>query len=214
MRPTLYHNADDLLANCQQINDCFVWPALRARSPSLSPHGTLAQMFYTSSIPRIMFTICRFPPSGRLIRCCNQHQCINPYHYVESKKVRRKRIKSKQPTRLLPHQEKGRHLIAPDDETLRSLRPSNAELLNQLATSAAQAGFDGKGVINAKQHFVPFRHAIRVNPDAPVLVIKRDKPVPRVPPSEIDALFSDGIFKQIELRKKRKLDESVKKKDW
>lgn len=173
-RPLRYACADDLLANCRIHDDCFLWPPNTLSIPTLSPSSPIAKEFGTVSVPRILFTICRFvPASHKLVRRCANPYCVNPYHYSESKKVMDKRLKLKDPHGLLPTQESRRHLIAPPDDVLYTLRPTNPAHLKVLMDSAALAGFDAKGIIEKRSFAVPVRHHVYAEPDKPVLVLKR-----------------------------------------
>ena len=174
-RPIKYRNADSLFANCRQINDCLVWREAAAQTPAIAPTSPLALKFGTSSVARIVFTICRFPPSGRLIRCCDQSYCINPFHHIEAKSIRKKRIKSGHPTSLRPQQESTRHLTAPSDEELVAMRPVDPHITMLLANSAAVAGFDGSGILNRRGEYIRSTKPkpTYADPNKPVLVIKR-----------------------------------------
>jgi hypothetical protein len=204
-RPIKYSNADSLFANCRQVNDCLVWPDAVAQTPAIAPTSPLALKFQTSSVARIVFTICRFPPSGRIIRCCDQPYCINPFHHIEANAVRKKRIKSGHPSSLLPQQETTRHLTAPSDEELIAMRPVNPNITMLLANSAAVAGFDGSGILNRRGEFVRMGKPkpTFADPAKPVLVIKRGT-APATPEEkeviEKDAedFFSGSFFKALQ----------------
>ena len=101
VRPLKYANADDLLSNCEIKDECFVWPKSTTPMPMLSPHSPMAKEFGTTSVMRILFTICRYIPSGpRLVRWCNNPFCVNPYHHAEAKVWRAERAKLDNPNGL------------------------------------------------------------------------------------------------------------------
>lgn len=169
-----YACADDLLSNCTLKDDCFIWPSGTLTTPVLSPTSPMSKEFGTVSVVRILFTICRFvPASPKLVRHCANPFCVNPYHHSESKKWMDKRLKLKDPHGLLPTQESRRHLIAPPDDVLYTLRPTNPGHLKVLMDSAALAGFDAKGIIEKRSFAVPERPRTYAEPDKPVLVLKR-----------------------------------------
>ena len=169
-----YACADDLLSNCTLKDDCFIWPPGTLNTPVLSPTSPMSKEFGTVSIVRILFTICRYvPASPKLVRHCVNPFCVNPYHHAESKKWMEKRLKLKDPNGLLPAQESRRHLIAPPDDVLYTLRPTNPAHLKVLMDSAALAGFDAKGIIEKRSFAVPVRPRVYAEPDKPVLVLKR-----------------------------------------
>ena len=173
-RPLRYACADDLLSNCTLKDDCFIWPPGALTTPVLSPSSPMAKEFGTVSIVRILFTICRFvPASPKLVRHCANPFCVNPYHHAEAKKWMDKRLKLKDPHGLLPAQESRRHLIAPPDDVLYALRPTNPAHLKVLMDAAALAGFDAKGIIEKRSFAVPERVRVYAQPDKPVLVLKR-----------------------------------------
>ncbi len=239
-RPPKYTNADDLLNNTTEHGECLIWPdyGSNVSSPVLSPASPLAKLFMTNSVPRILFTICRFVPEGRLVRCCDNPFCVNPYHFVESHKVRRKRITLSKPDRpfrtaagkdldrmttptdLLPTQAVKRHLIAPDEETLRTLRPSDPKRLLQLANSAAQAGFDGKGVLSPRNTFIPIREARIVDPSMPVLRMRFNDPrkdptkdIVSVSIADIEAeVMDDGWLDKIKAYKQQQAEKKATQK--
>lgn len=230
-RPVKFNNVDALIANTVQINDCLVWRGRSGTCPVLPATSFLARTFMTTSIARIMFTICRFiPSSGRLVRCCDNDYCINPFHFVESGKVRRTRYRLSRPltnitkrgylkvrvvpiaspTSLLPDQEKARHLIAPTDEVIRSLRPTNPETLHILANAAAQAGFDGEGILDRNNRYVPkkrVRKPAEPTEGKPVLTVKLAKPAVPDPKREdvtLDDILSDAWLDKIEERRRQR----------
>lgn len=179
-RPIKYATADDLLSNCTIKDECFVWPRSSTPMPMLSPHAPMAREFGTTSVMRILFTICRYIPAGpRLVRWCNNPFCVNPYHHTESKFWRAQRAHLSDPNGLLPEQEQRRHLIAPPDDLLVRMRPIKPEHIRILIDSAAMAGFDAKGVVDKRSYAPPPKPKVRyAEPDQPVLVIKRkEEPV-------------------------------------
>jgi hypothetical protein len=188
-RPIKYVTADDLLSNCTIKDECFVWPRSSTPMPMLSPHAPMAREFGTTSVMRILFTICRYIPAGpRLVRWCNNPFCVNPYHHTESKFWRAQRAHLSDPNGLLPEQEQRRHLIAPPDDLLKRMRPIKPEHIRILLDSAAMAGFDAKGVVDKRSYAPPPKPKVRyAEPDQPVLIIKRreepvlEEPVPDEP---------------------------------
>jgi hypothetical protein len=229
-RPTKYNNVDDLITNTVQVNDCLVWRGTGGTCPVLSPASVLARTFMTTSIARIMFTICRYiPASKKLIRCCDSDYCINPFHFIESGKVRRTRYRLSRPltnitkrgylkirvvpiatpTSLLPDQEKTRHLIAPTDAQIKALRPQDPELLHMLANAAAQAGFDGEGILDKNNRYVPkkrLRRPMEPTADKPVLTVKLARPVPDPLREDVtlDDILSDAWLDKIEERRRER----------
>lgn len=206
-RPLKYVTADDLLDNCELKDECFLWPKSSTPMPVLSPNAPMAKEFGTTSVMRILFTICRYIPAGpRLVRWCNSPFCVNPYHHAESKVYRAQRARLENPNGLLPEQIGRRHLIAPPDELLEKLRPTNPHHIRVLMDSAALAGFDAKGIHDRRSYRVAQAAAPRyAEPDKPVLVLKK-KPTPLEqeeakhyadpPQEEID----DDIFSLLERR--------------
>lgn len=184
-RPTKYTSADDLLNNCTVKDDCYIWPISSTPMPMLSPNAPMAKQFGTTSVIRILFTICRFVPAGpRLVHRCANAFCVNPFHFSESKAVRAKRLKLDNPNGLLPEQEDTRHLVAPPDEVLLSLRPKNPVHIKMLLDSAVLAGYDAQGMSETRSYKVPVRTPLRyADPDKPLLVIK---PRPVEPPVMTD----------------------------
>lgn len=177
-RPIKYVNADDLLSNCTIKDECFIWPRSSTPMPMLSPYAPMAKEFGTTSVMRILFTICRYIPAGpRLVRWCNNPFCVNPYHHTESKFWRAQRAHLTDPNGLLPEQEQRRHLIAPPDELLEKLRPVKPEHIRILLDAAAMAGFDAKGVVDKRSYAPPPKPKVMyAEPDQPVLVLKRREP--------------------------------------
>jgi hypothetical protein len=163
-RPALYTNADTILAACEEKDGCFVWPGGEGLAfPALSPYNPLSNLFGTNSIVRILFMICRFPPAGkRLVKICNTHFCVNPYHHHESKHIRDKRAKLSDPLERLEPPTLYRHLIIPPEDQLTRLRPLNPRFVRLLAESAARVGLTEKS-----------RPTNMADPAKPVLVINR-----------------------------------------
>jgi hypothetical protein len=159
--------------------------------------STLAMKFNTTSIVRVTFTLCRHIPSrSRLVRCCDQPYCINPYHYVEATAIRKKRLKNGQPNALLPDQEGVRDLIAPPEEELRAMRPKDPDLLIMLANSALTAGYDGRGILNGRGVFTALKAPKYADPNKPLLVIRR-----REEPPKKASTFVDPITPEMETEK-------------
>jgi hypothetical protein len=179
-RPIKYRNADDLLDNCAVKDDCYLWPRSSTMMPMLSPNSPLTKKFGTTSVARVLFTICRFVPAGpRLIHRCSNQFCVNPFHFAESIAVRAKRMELPNPNGLLPDQEDHRHLIAPPDEELIALRPKNPTHIKMLLDSAVLAGYDAKGMPDSRSYKVPPKAQPKfADPDVPVLVI-----TPRIMPA-------------------------------
>ncbi len=172
-RPIKYTTADDLLDNCVIHNDCFVWPKSSTPMPMLGPASPMAVKFGTTSIMRILFSICRFVPAGkRLVHWCNNPQCVNPFHASESRIWRAKRAKLDNPNGLLPEQDATRDAAAPPDEVLAELRPRNSHYIKILMDSAVVAGYDLKGMNNKRSYAVPQKAQPNfADPDVPVLVM-------------------------------------------
>jgi hypothetical protein len=171
-RPIKYHNADDLLSNCAVQNDCFVWPQSSTPMPMLGPASPISVKFGTTSVMRILFTICRFVPAGkRLVHWCNNPFCVNPFHFSESRAWRAKRMRLDNPNGLLPEQDATRDAVAPSDEVLASLRPRNPHFIKILFDSAVVAGYDLSGMNNKRSYAVPQKaQPVFAQPDVPVLV--------------------------------------------
>lgn len=176
-RPIKYATADDLLDNCVIHNDCFVWPDSSTPMPMLGPASPMAVKFGTTSIMRILFSICRFVPAGRrLVHWCNNPRCVNPFHASESRAWRAKRSKLDNPNGLLPEQDTTRDAAAPPDEVLAALRPRNSHYIKILMDSAVVAGYDLKGMNNKRSYAVPQKAQPNfANPDVPVLVMANMK---------------------------------------
>lgn len=184
-----YNNADDLLDNCEIRDDCYLWPESSCPMPMMSPKSPLALRFTSTSIVRILFTICRFPPAGpRLISMCNSKWCVNPYHHTESKRIRQKRFATGRPNDVLPEQESSRHLIAPPDEELMAMRPKKPVHIKTLLDSAVVAGYDAEGITNKRVLLTPKRKDIpTATEDKPILRIKlREEPKPVTPKEEVE----------------------------
>lgn len=175
VRPIKYVTADDLLSNCEIKDECFLWPKSTTPMPMLSPNSPMAREFGTTSVMRILFTICRYIPAGpRLVRWCANSFCVNPYHHAEAKAWRAARAQLENPNGLLPEQKGRRHLIAPPDELLEKLRPQDPEFVRILMDSAVMSGFDAKGIVDKRSYAPPPRPEPRyAEPDKPVLVVKR-----------------------------------------
>jgi hypothetical protein len=198
-RPQKYKTADDLFHNCARRDDCYIWPdKVTMTMPMLAPASPLSKLFGTTSVARILFTICRFPPaSTRIVRWCNTRFCVNPYHHTEAGAFVKERRASDLPTALLPSQLESRHLVAPPDDVLETLKPSDPVILRHLAETAARAGFDCKGIPDHR-HTNAFKpkhminaETIYADPTVPVLVM-RSMTLPRpVEPAGVEE-FSFG----------------------
>lgn len=207
-RPLKYANADNLLDNCTIKDDCYLWPQSSTPMPMLSPNSPLAKRFGTTSVMRILFSICRFVPHGpRLVHRCANPFCVNPFHFSESKAVRAKRLQLPNPNGLLPEQEAHRHLIAPPDEELLELRPKNPMHIKMLLDSAVLAGYNAQGMSATRSYKVPEAAMPRyADPDTPVLVITpRAAPVvsededwePFTPEEVADDGMTEGMVQEI-----------------
>ena len=194
-RPVKYTTADDLLGNCVIHNDCFVWPDSSTPMPMLGPMSPMAVKFGTTSVMRILFTICRFVPAGRrLVHWCNNPRCVNPFHFSESRALRAKRIKLDNPNGLLPEQEATRDAAAPSDEVLASLRPRNPHFIKILFDSAVVAGYDLSGINNKRSYAVPQKAQPNfASPDVPVLVMAGMKPARKDSYPSPDEISLDDI---------------------
>lgn len=175
-RPVRYRDADSLFSNCFIRNDCIVWRSgSNNPSPILTAQSPLAQQFATTSVARILFTIVKFPPaSTRITRMCITDSCVNPWHHVEAKPFREKRKKQVNPFDDLPEQDSHRHLIAPEESVLQSMKPTDPAMCDVLARSASVAGYDCKGLKNKR-----FAESIHAKSDSatpadtkPVLVMR------------------------------------------
>lgn len=196
-RPLKYKTADDLLDACHIHNDCYVWPESSCPIPMLGPASPMAQKFCTTSVVRILFTLCKYIPLGkRLVRRCKTEFCVNPFHYTESTKYMEKRAKLPNPNGLFPQQEETRHLIAPSEEELDLMRPKNPLHLKRLMESGNLAGFDCEGIPDGKKYVPPrFRKPNMANPDVPVLVMRNPVQVRQVEPAKP---ISDEDWDEIE----------------
>lgn len=163
-RPALYTNADTILNACEQKDGCFVWPGGPGLAfPMVSNANPLAVLFGTTSVIRIMFMICRYPPAGkRLLKLCPTHFCVNPYHHSESRAIRAQRARMETPLERLEPPSLYRHLIIPPEDQIARLRPMNSTYIRLLAESAARLGLTEKG------------HPKNLaDPDKPLLIINR-----------------------------------------
>lgn len=224
-RTPKYRTADDLLGNCTIRNDCFLWPRGSSHAvPTLSPVSPLAQTFFTTSIPRILFTICRHIPSkGRLVHCCGEDYCINPYHYVEASAVRKKRISvGGHPNALLPEQEASRDKLAPPDEEILKLKPVNPVFTSLLANSAVTTGLDGRGVIGTDGRFRKFGQEPRYA-DKPIFKVSRgirEVPPPKTPEQiekerqEDEDLFSGAYYERLLEAKRARQSADLSVPEW
>jgi hypothetical protein len=200
-RPQKYKTADDLFHNCARRDDCYIWPdKVTMTMPMLAPASPLSKLFGTTSVARILFTICRFPPaSTRIVRWCNTRFCVNPYHHTEAGAFVKERRASDSPTSLLPSQLESRHLVAPPDDVLETLKPADPVTLRHLAETAARAGFDCKGIPDHR-HTNAFKpkhminaETIYADPTVPVLVM-RSMTLPRpVEPAVVEEFSFDDI---------------------
>lgn len=178
-RPLKYKTADDLLDHCQIYDDCYLWPESSCAMPMLGPASPMATQFKTTSVVRILFVICKYIPMGRrLVRKCSSEFCVNPYHYTESRKYMVKRAKLPNPNGLFPKQEDLRDTLAPPDEVIESMRPTNPLHIKRLMDSAAIAGFDGNGLPDHKRYVPPRFRLPNYAGENPVLVIKGFEPTP------------------------------------
>ena len=198
-RPQKYKTADDLFHNCARRDDCYIWPdKVTMTMPMLAPASPLSKLFGTTSVARILFTICRFPPaSTRIVRWCNTRFCVNPYHHTEAGEFVKQRRASELPTALLPSQLESRHLVAPPDDVLETLKPADPVILRHLAETAARAGFDCKGIPDHR-HTNAFKPKHMINaetlyadPTVPVLVMRSMTPTRPAEPSTEEFSFDD-----------------------
>ena len=198
-RPQKYKTADDLFHNCARRDDCYIWPdKVTMTMPMLAPASPLSKLFGTTSVARILFTICRFPPaSTRIVRWCNTRFCVNPYHHTEAGAFVKERRASESPTALLPSQTESRHLVAPPDDVLETLKPADPVILRHLAETAARAGFDCKGIPDHR-HTNAFKpkhminaETIYADPTVPVLVMRSMTPVREATPNLEEFSFDD-----------------------
>lgn len=202
--------------------------------PVLAPASPLAVAMLTNSVSRILYITCRHvPASKRLVKWCTTPGCVNPYHHSETRAVVAERLKvsvkegkaGRFSSDLLPSQQKMSHLL-PTPEAIEAARPVELEVLKLLQESAMHSGVDGRGIPPALrvQKVVPWytKKPIGVDITKPLLVMKGYKPPLTVEEEaaqkvetdkEVDDLFSNDIFKQIEERKKRLLQRSVQEWD-
>lgn len=149
-RPIRYRTADDLFANCTIHDDCFIWPLTTSPIPVIGANAPMAKKFCTTSVARILFCICKFPPaSARLTRLCNHRNCVNPFHHVEALPVHMARARAENPYAPLPFQVSSLHLAFPPREEIETLRPANpvySDILNRSAQSIAKSIQDSKPV--------------------------------------------------------------------
>ena len=168
-RPTRYSNADDLISNCvikPNDHDCIIWPVSRtAPMPVLSYNSPMSRKFCTVSVARILFSICRFPPSGqRLVRHCLSPGCINPYHHSEAASTIDERLALKAPTGLLPVQESSAHLTYPTPDELAAMRPKRRQYVTILERSAVNSGFDAQKVKDRRAKY-SFADLLEAHPE-------------------------------------------------
>lgn len=223
-RPTKYRDADSIFANCTIKNDCILWPQSNNRVPLFTVSSPIAKQFATTSIARIVFTICRFvPASQRLTRWCTSDFCINPYHHAESRPYQEKRKKLFNIQDDLPEQESHRHLIAPSAEELDRMKPTDPIICNVLMRSAATAGNDARNLPNRRFLGFPVKghEGMPLLPEGentakegvPVLIIKK-KPVPeplvQAPKSEYDDMTTDEFFDVIDANMKARIEAGKK----
>ena len=170
-----YKTADDLLDRCTVYNDCYVWPESSCEVPSLGPDSPMSQTFRTTSVVRILYILCKYIPEGRrLVRKCPTYFCVNPFHYTESRKHMAKRAKLPDPNGLTLEQMLAREKIAPSEDELDTMRPSNPIHVKRLMNSAVIAGYDGDGMeVTDKRYKPPKKKAPRMaDAGKPVLVMK------------------------------------------
>ena len=225
-RPVKYRDADTLFANCYIKNDCIIWQAkTNGVMPTLAAASPLAQKFATNSVARIVFTICRFvPASKRLIRWCTSDFCINPYHHAEARPYQEKRKKLFNINDELPEQATHRHLIAPPDEELIRLKPTDPEICAVLMRSAATAGQDAKGIPNRRFLGFPTKgyEGMPLLPETentakegvPVLVIKKKpvaEPLVTAPKGEFDDMDTDEFFAALDAKVGKAIEKSKDK---
>lgn len=198
-RPSKYKTADDLINNCEILDNlCFVWPAPSSGRldshgryelpPVLAPASPLAVAMLTNSVSRILYITCRHvPASKRLVKWCTTSGCVNPYHHSETRKVVAERLKvstkegkaGRFSTDLLPSQQKISHLL-PTPEAIEAARPVELDVLKLLQESAMHSGVDGRGIPPAMrvQKVVPWyvRKPVGIDITKPLLVMKGYKP--------------------------------------
>jgi len=223
-RPTKYRDADSIFANCTIKDDCILWPQSNNRVPLFTVSSPIAKQFATTSVARIVFTICRFvPASQRLTRWCTSDFCINPYHHAESRPYQEKRKKLFNIHDELPEQTSHRHLIAPPDEELERMKPTDPVICNVLMRSAATAGHDARGLPNRRFLGFPVKGSnLPLLPETegtakegvPVLVIKK-KPTPeplvQAPKDEYEDMSTDDFFNALEAKVSTMVEKSKEK---
>jgi len=229
-RPTKYRDADSIFANCTIKGDCILWPQSNNKVPLFTVSSPIAQQFATTSIARVVFTICRFvPASPRLTRWCTSDFCINPYHHAESRPYQEKRKKLFNIQDELPEQTSHRHLIAPSDEELDRMKPTDPIICNVLMRSAASAGHDARSLPNRRFLGFPVKghEGMPLLPETentakegvPVLVIKKKpvtEPTVTAPKGEYDDMDTDDFFAALEgkLAKVIEKDRLIEKIDY
>lgn len=227
-RKLKFGNADDLIANCNITDGCFVWKpkhGLLIDNPCLSPLSPLSVALQTNSVARLLFITCRFlPASGRLVKWCTTKSCVNPYHFSEGRKVVEYRLRTGERDGqgfnmdLLPEQEATRHLLPPL-KIIQQAGPTNPVTVKLLITAATQAGFDCQKLSASKlqQKSSNRKFESPIEDTAPVLTLRNFKP-PKPEPTpeelavsdkEVDDLFSGAYFAAIQARKKAKLQKLV-----
>lgn len=223
-RPTKYRDADSIFANCTIKNDCILWPQSNNRVPLFTVSSPIAKQFATTSIARIVFTICRFvPASQRLTRWCTSDFCINPYHHAESRPYQEKRKKLFNIQDDLPEQESHRHLIAPSAEELDRMKPTDPIICNVLMRSAATAGNDARNLPNRRFLGFPVKghEGMPLLPEGentakegvPVLIIKKKpkpEPLVKAPKSEYEDMTTDEFFDVIDTEIKARIEAGKK----
>lgn len=194
VRPVRYRNADDLFANCTIRDECFIWPPTSSPIPVLGANAPMAQKFCTTSVARILFAICKFPPaSTRLTRLCNSRYCVNPFHFTEALPIHMARARAENPYSPLPFQLSSMHLTFPPKEELEKMRPTNpiyADLLNRSAQTMAK-GYEDKKPVSKLTALIRRRPdlegRVRYADDKPLFSLK-PKPVAPPPPQTGDTL--------------------------
>ena len=211
MRTAKYHDADSLIENCTINREtwCWVWPDVNLARPLINPHGYLAKLLATNSVPRILFAILKHPPaSRRLVQHCGTSFCVNPFHFTESYDIVKKRQNLEKMGLPANTPIKGGvdRNAYPDDEVLRTLMIKNPVHIQIVTESATRAGQYARG-IKFTPSTTPNRPKIKI-------AIKRniEKPVQRELSEEDKKLAEmdiDQIFDAVMMKKKRKMIE-----DW
>ena len=213
-KPVKYRDADSIFANCTIHNDCILWPQSNNKVPLFTATSPIAKQFATTSVARIVFTICRFPPaSQRLMRWCKSDFCVNPYHHAEARPYVEKRKKLFNVHDELPEQATHRHLIAPPDEELERMKPTDPIICNVLMRSAASATHDARNLPDRRFLGFPTRNyenmpLLPEGPNTakegvPVLIIKKkvpEAPVIQAPPTEYDDMDNDQFWDAIDAK--------------